>query len=1246
MNDATEEGNERVVEVKGVSARTVCVRGFVQGVGCELLVDTGCSTTIVSKRVYDLISDSERPCVEVCWLSIQLADGSRKPVFGKTNLAIQIDGVCVRQDVLIAEIMDSVLLGLDFFRDQHVTLDMGRGLMMLKGREIALVDKMATMSSVSRVRIAQTTMVPAQSRTIIPGITEDSLAVGNWVTEALSDRCPGGQPVLVARGLFSGGTKYVPVEVLNVSDEDVVLRKDTHVAKVELVDAIDTATIPVDPVVLTVDVSHETPQVELPEELQSLVDRVQVEMTDEERKLLVMMLHRNRGVFMTKGTPLGHTHLVEHDIVTTEPGPIRQSLRRIPFGLRDEAQKEVESMLTKGVIEPSNSPWAAPVVLVRKKDQSLRYCVDFRRLNSITKKDSYPLPRIDEALDSLGNSKFFTTLDLASGYWQVGLSDTAREKTAFLTPSGLYQFTVMPFGLCNAPATFERLMERVLVSLQWQICLVYIDDIIVFSKSITEHIDRLEIIFHRLAEANLKLKCSKCHLLRERVTYLGHVVSASGVSTDPEKIKAVLNWPEPTTSADVKSFMGLCSYYKRFIPDFSAIARPLIRLTEKNVQFQWSNDERGAWELLKGKLTTAPILAYPDPKLPFILDTDASEYGIGAVLSQIQGGVERVISYGSRSLSKQERRYCVTRKEMLACVFFVKHFHHYLAGRHFTLRTDHSALKWLKSFHSPEEQVARWIQVIDSYDFTIEHRPGRLHGNADALSRGPCGQCGGPHAGCITRKSYNPSNEKCMSISECDNTHDITQGAVCKVNTRGQQVRCDSPNSWIGDCVLDLRTIVDAQSADPAVCDAIEWLRGDRKPSWHEVALAGIDVKFLWSQFSSLRFENGVLFRELPSLNGFVKRQFILPSALRKEALDACHDNLTAGHFGFRRTLNQVRRRFIWPNMRREIEEYCRSCNTCSLRKTNGPKRKAPMKSYVCGLPFERVALDLMGPFPLSTRGNRYVLVVTDQFTKWMEAYPIPNIEAKTVASVFVQEFISRFGCPRFLHSDQGKQFEAEVFQELCVLLEIKKTRTTPYHPCSDGLSEKNVQTVGKLIRTFCTSQKEWDANINLLTMAYRSTPHPSTGFTPNRMVMGREVDFPLDVVCCMGPVDNGIQHPEYVTKLRQDLVEAYETARENLKEAACVQKKYYDVGVRGMSFKEGDVVYVQDKTRRTGVCPKLECQWKGPYLVNAVINDVTYEVLMGRNKSKVFHFNLLKPCFSKELPVWLKRAQNRLSES
>ena len=298
-------------------------------------------------------------------------------------------------------------------------------------------------------------------------------------------------------------------------------------------------------------------------------------------------------------------------------------------------------MLKKGVIEPSSSPWTSPTVLVKKKDGSTRFCVDYRKLNEVTVKDSYPLPRIDDCLDALVGCSWFSTLDLCSGYWQVAMNEEDKPKTAFSTGNGLYQFTLMSFGLCNAPATFERLMEKVLSGLPWEVCLLYLDDIIVHGREFTEAIERLRTVLQRLRDAGLKLSPNKCILLQKSVPFLGHVVRNHGVSTDPKKIEAVRSWPSPQTAKDVKSFLGLCSYYSRFVRDFSDIARPLYKLTEGQREFRWTSECEDAFRWLKALLTTAPILAFPTTDGLFILDTDASNTGLGVVLSQVQGGTRR-----------------------------------------------------------------------------------------------------------------------------------------------------------------------------------------------------------------------------------------------------------------------------------------------------------------------------------------------------------------------------------------------------------------------------------------------------------------------------------------------------------------------------------------------------------------------------------------------------------------------------
>ena len=368
--------------------------------------------------------------------------------------------------------------------------------------------------------------------------------------------------------------------------------------------------------------------------------------------------------------------------------------------------------------------------------------MDYRKLNEVTIKDAYPIPRIEDSLDSLCGSQWFTTLDLASGYWQVELEENDREKTAFVTRKGLYEFTVMPFGLCNAPATFQRLMEKVLSGLQWEVAVLYIDDIIVHGRSFEEHIERLREVLKRLQAANLTLKTKKCCFLQQKVEFLGHIVSSAGISPNPKKIAKVTNWCDPTNLKELRSFLGLATYYRRFIKVFGNIARPLHALTEKGKQFIWTTDCEEAFSTLKNRLTSAPILGYPTKEDPFILDTDASQFGIGAVLSQRQSGQEVVIAYGSRLLTKSERNYCTTRRELLAVVYFTRYFKHYLLGRKFLLRTDHGSLRWLFSFKEPEGQVARWLEALAEFQFDIEHRAGTKHLNADALSRIPCKQCG------------------------------------------------------------------------------------------------------------------------------------------------------------------------------------------------------------------------------------------------------------------------------------------------------------------------------------------------------------------------------------------------------------------------------------------------------------------------------------------------------------------------
>ncbi|GFX63768.1 retrovirus-related Pol polyprotein from transposon 17.6 [Trichonephila clavipes] len=462
------------------------------------------------------------------------------------------------------------------------------------------------------------------------------------------------------------------------------------------------------------------------------------ELSPEQKSSAERLFQEFEDVFSRNSSDIGHTTVTQHRIDTADHLPIKQHPRRLPFAKQEEVGTLLREMQENDIIEPSSSPWASPIVLVRKKDGSTRFCVDYRKLNDVTKKDSYPLPRIDDTLDTLSGHKWFSTLDLKSGYWQVEIHPEDREKTAFTSGQGLWQFKVMPFGLCNAPATFERLMETVLKGLTFEACLIYLDDVIIGGRTFEEHLQNIRKVLSKLSDANLKLNPSKCKFFQKEVNYLGHIISAEGVRTDPEKVSAVKNWKRPENLRELRSFLGLCTYYRKFVKGFSNIARPLHKLTESKQKFQWTKECEDSFLQLKEALTSSPILIYPQPDKPFILDTDASNESVGAVLSQEIDGQERVVAYWSKCLSKPERNYCVTRKELLAIVKAIEHFHHYLYGQKFLLRTDHASLTWLMNFRNTEGQVARWIQRLNEYYFDIRHRKGSSHGNADALSRRPC----------------------------------------------------------------------------------------------------------------------------------------------------------------------------------------------------------------------------------------------------------------------------------------------------------------------------------------------------------------------------------------------------------------------------------------------------------------------------------------------------------------------------
>ena len=994
--------------------------------------------------------------------------------------------------------------------------------------------------------------------------------------------------LMVARSVsfVSKGSKEVLVQLLNPSSFPIVLHKQEVVGTLHSLDEHNSMACSAG---VDTQGSHNTSVQSIAKQL---VDKVAEGVTDNEKDELQQLLLKYSGILSQYEGDLGRTDLVYHHIVTGDHKGIKQSGRRLPFHQREEVKELLDGMLERQVIEPSQGSWSSPVVLVKKKDGSTRFCVDFRQLNAVTKKDAQPLPRIDETLDVLGSARWFSCLDLTSGYWQVEVAPEDREKTAFVTPYGLFQFRVMPFGLTNAPANFQRLMERVLAGLHWTTCLIYLDDILIFSATVQQHFTRLREIFDRLKQAGLKIKPSKCLLLQKSIKYLGHVVSEHGIKTDSDKTRCIADWPTPSCLQDLKQFLGLASYYRRFVRNFAAIVAPLVKLTEKGHVWHWSSDCDAAFLQLKERLVTSPILGYPVFNQPFMVDTDASGEGLGAVLSQYVSGVERVIAFASRSLSKAERKYCATRREMLALVWAIKHFRPYLYGRRFTVRTDHASLRWLQSFHEPEGQVARWLECLSEYDFEVVHRPGTKHTNTDALSRMPCPQC------------------------------QLSFPQVCTMQS----------DIWLPCWTLD--ELAEEQRQDSSIGQVIQWMENDSIPRVFPKHLSS-HTQALWAQSSYLVLQNGVLYRrweDVPCKGLHRRLQLVLPPTLVPVLLEALHSSIRGGHFGTSKTLAKVRECFYWVGQRKDVAAWCSGCLSCATRKPPPAKLRAPLQLDPAVRPLQRVAMDIMGPLPETSRGNKYILVIADYFTKWSEAYPIPNMEAITVAKCLVNEFICRFGVPEQLHSDQGRNFESKVIKNICDLLQIRKTRTSPYHPQSDGLVERFNRTLLNLLSiAVVDAERDWDVQLPLLMFAYRTSMHETNGVTPFEMMFGREVVLPEHLmfnlpVSTEQVLQEGVEYVDYLKK-RFQLVHQY--VRQNAQKGMQRQKTGYDQKENTRCvFRKGDHVWLYTPAVPKGKSPKFHRPWQGPYQVLKKKGEVTYDIrrLAHPRKRLIVHYNRLKP--------------------
>jgi hypothetical protein len=888
-------------------------------------------------------------------------------------------------------------------------------------------------------------------------------------------------------------------------------------------------------------------------------------LTFEQYQQLVELVVKHEAVIAGAGGACGTTNKMEFSIDTGSSAPVRCAAYRYSPIKRAELEKQVQKLNAEGIIRPSTSPWCFPVVLVPKADGKWRMCVDYRKLNAITVKDAFPLPRIDTTLEALGGAAWFSTIDLLQGYHQVPVKPSDICKTAFTTGTSLWEYVKMPFGPTNGPAVFQRLMQLVLVGLQWQVCLVYLDDIIVYSRTYEEHLESLDKVLAALAAAGLTTRTDKCVWCSDRVRFLGHVVSGAGITPQEDKCKAIVDYPSPNAAAGgdaakisaLRCFLGMVGYYRRYIPGFSAMAAPLFKLVGSNSKWQWSTECDSAVSKLKVALTTAPVLISPNYSIPFVVKTDASGVGIGGALVQVIDGHERPVDFISRVLTPAERNYSTTERECLAVVWCIHRWRYHLeGGLPFIVITDHNCLRSLNTSEWVNARVARWSLLLQSFSFTVEYRKGKLHSDVDALSRSRAGSGGTACHGdmvpvCFPTRYIGPidatssEEDKALAVlpkivSDVSTTvvASVTNDATASVVT-GESDPVAVASAAMVTIATATEEIVKQQQLDPLLkaislmVDSSSGVNGTTAARISEICTAtGLSAKTVkrWYQ-KKWQFElhNGVLLHHAiqPNAHGIApaapSTKLVVPVQLVPTVLEQLHGSMTGGHSGIHGTLSKAHERFWWPRLYRDVVMYVNTCPKCQQLKgtaaasgvTNAPRSYTGITQ-----PFAVWSVDVIGPLPPTSTGYKYVLTMTEWLSRYMVLRPLKTVRTIPTAEAFIDGVVSTFGVPARLVSDNGTNFVSKLAKAVYVLLGIRKTDITALHPASNGITERSNADVKRMVVHLCNDHRSnWDRMLPFIQLSHNAVTHSTTKHPPFTVLFGQQVKLPVDAL--MQPLQN-----------------------------------------------------------------------------------------------------------------------------
>lgn len=851
----------------------------------------------------------------------------------------------------------------------------------------------------------------------------------------------------------------------------------------------------------------------------------------EEKKKIITLCSKFKDIFYKENVNLSFTNAIKHHIRTAGNDPIYCKSYRYPYHLKQEIQSQIEKLLKNKIIRPSISPYSSPVWIVPKKldasgKRKWRLVVDYRKLNDKTIEDKYPLPRIEEILDSLGKCCYFTTLDLAQGFHQIEVEPESIEKTAFSVNNGHYEYVRMPFGLKNAPATFQRVMDNIFKEYLYKFCFVYMDDIVIFSKSLQEHITHIEQIFSKLREFNLKVQLDKSEFLRKEVAYLGHVITPEGIKPNPDKIETIKKYPLPKTQKEIKAFLGLIGYYRRFIKDFARITQPFTKCLKKNSKIDITNTEYlESFNLCKQILINAPILQYPDFQKTFILTTDASNVAIGGILSQGRIGQDKPIAYYSRTLNSAERNYSTVERELLAMVEATKHFRPYLYGRKFICITDHKPLAWLSSLKEPNSRLMKWKLKLEEFDYEVQYKKGKENTNVDALSRIEINTK-------IVQNKKDDNDDDLLSILPQVDVEDILsnneldeileQEPYIESNNESDDqtnhTAIENPsfnmpisekllNDFHNQIIFAHGPLYDFSISRPF--GKFQYMlvikKGNEEDDIKKVLKEIITPNKLYGVY----FENQILEHEVRKIMSKIFNEnnvkFIKCTKLAKDVVKTdtqskiIKDYHNSNHNGINETYEHLKRDFYWPNMKNKISLFINKCEICLQSKyERNPYKTIFSGPLVAKRPFEIVHGDIF------RFNNHKFLTLIDLFSKYAQAYYIENTQAITILKK-LRHFFTHHNYPTKLVFDSGGEFNNDLIKEYCKLFKINLHITTVENHSSNSPVERLHSTLLEKLRTLHLENPQ-ESVIDLIIssiLIYNSSIHSKTGFTPFELLYG-----------------------------------------------------------------------------------------------------------------------------------------------